>query len=394
MEKKKPIRVLQVTIGDGSFGGVASFLYTYYSHMDKEKVHFDFLYCGENSMASKQNDALLKDSKITTLHILKANNNGLKEYKKLIPALKSFFEENHYDIVHVNSSNPYVNACVAYTLNGRSTYIAHSHNVQSSVIYGSKAKQVFKKTVSYGLRKYIIGKADALYACSDTAGAYLFGEKGCELKKFRIVNNAIDTNKFRFNEQVRTSVRQEAGISDETVVVGFVGRLSDQKNPRFAVEVFSKLQENCPESELWVIGEGNLKETVLESAAELGVSEKVHLLGRRNDVEKLMQAMDVFIFPSIYEGLGIVAIEAQCSGLPVVASDKIPKMTNVIGLVKYLTFNDSLSKWAEVLLQQARDYMIRVDRSDELRLANYDIVAEAEELFYEYHRFCFEKEKS
>ena len=125
----KSVNVLQITIGDGSYGGVASFLYSYYSHMIHDKVHFDFLYCGENSMKSKMDTSVLKESKITTLHALKPKGNGIKEYLKLEKLLKKYFGQNHYDIVHINTANVFVSAIVTHFAHKGSICIAHSHNV-------------------------------------------------------------------------------------------------------------------------------------------------------------------------------------------------------------------------------------------------------------------------
>lgn len=374
------IKVLQVTIGDGNFGGVASFLFSYYSNMDHNKIHFDFLYCGENSMQSKELDPVLNGSTITTLHILKRNNNGFKEYTKLIAELKKFFLFNHYDIVHVNSSNPYINACVASILEGNTVYIAHSHNTQSTIIYGSKGKHIIKLIIGNIIRSYIIRKADALFACSDEAGRYLFGEKGVKKDKFKIINNAIDVTKYEYDLNIRKQFRK-----GEDIIVGFVGRLSDQKNPIFAVDIFIEILKTKPNAIMWIIGDGELRDTLFKKIARSNLQNKVYLLGQRNDVALLMQAMDVLVFPSVYEGLGIVAVEAQCSGLPVIASNIVPQRTNVAGLVTYLSLSDPASVWANQTIQAIGKRHSRVDRSHEIEKAGYGIQGAAKLLEQQYN---------
>ena len=376
-----PIRVLQVTIGDGNYGGVASFLYAYYSHMDRSRVHFDFLYCGENSMQSKEEDPVLKESTITTLHIMKRNNNGFTEYKKLISALKKIFDEKQYDIVHVNSSNIYLNACVAYVLKGQKAYIAHSHNTQSTIIYGSKAKHVLKKAISGCIRTFVVNRADALFACSDEAGKYLFGNRGIKSRKYSVINNAIDTKRFSFDIEKRKKLR---GAEDK-LIIGFVGRLSPQKNPMFVIEVFAELLKRKADAVLWIVGEGELQDQVEARIMELNLQEKIYLLGRRNDVADIMQAMDAMVFPSVYEGFGIAVVEAQCAGLTVVASDVVPQSTNVTGLVTYLSLKESAVYWADELIRLLSQSKERSDKSEYLKEAEFDIDTEAKKLVKYYY---------
>ena len=376
-----PIRVLIVTIGDGNFGGVASFLYTYYNQMDHRKVHFDFLYCGENSMQSKEGDPVLKGSTITTLHILKKNNNGVAEYKKLILALERIFDEKQYDIVHVNSGNPYLNACVAYVLKGRMVYIAHSHNTQSTIVYGSRVKHFFKNKISESIHRYIVKKADVMCACSNEAGEDLFGKKGIKSEKFRVINNAVDISRFSFDPEKRKEIRR----TEDQHIIGFVGRLSPQKNPVFIIDIFAEIMKRKEDTVLWMVGEGELRETVESKIKALGLQKNIHMLGRRNDVADLMQAMDIMLFPSIFEGFGIVAVEAQCAGLRVVASDIVPQEANVAGLVTYLSLKESASYWAEEVIRLLSQPYERVDMSKVVQEANYDIVNEARKLESLYH---------
>lgn len=381
MSQKSPISVLHITIGDGNFGGVASFLYTYYAHMDHNKVHFDILYCGENSLCAVENDPVFADTNITAFHILKKNNNGINEYKKLIPALRRFFAENDYDIVHVSSGNSYLNASVAYILHGKSVYIAHSHSAEPTILYNSKAKQLVKNILKNIIRLYVIKKAQALYACSEQAGKNLFGILGTHSRKFKVINNAIDVNAYAFRQSIRSKVRK-----NNKIIIGFVGRLADEKNPLFALEVFSLIIQQKPNSELWIIGDGDLKTELVEQASILGINNKVFMMGFRSDVSELMQGMDLLLFPSIYEGLGIVAIEAQCSGLPVIASENVPKEANLTGLMTYLHLSDGTYRWAQEAVHVLDNLSERQDKSDVILQAHYGIQACANDLQLEYER--------
>ena len=376
MKREAAVRVLQVTIGDGSFGGVSSFLYTYYSHMDRCLVHFDFLYCGENSMLSRMDDPVLKDSDITALHILGSHDNGFLQYAELISALRKVFKQKSYDIVHVNSSNPYVNFCAAYALRGRSFYIAHSHNVKSTIAYASRKKQILKEILSAFIRRYIAGTAGMLFACSDEAGIYLFGKNGMERKNYRVIHNAIDTAAYRYDEEKRRQVRDR----DDRLTVGFVGRLSDQKNPGFAIRAFAELQKRVPDSVLWIVGDGELRPEMEKLVSALSLNGRVIFWGQRKDVADLLQGMDVFLFPSRFEGFGIAAIEAQCSGLPVVASDQVPQAANITGLMSCLSLAEPPGKWADAILAAAKGNTGRKDMSEVIKKQNYDICGEAGKL--------------
>ncbi len=370
-----PVRILQVTIGDGSFGGVASFLYNYYAHMDHDRVHFDFLYCGRNAMASRADTEVLRGSTITELGILKASNNGFGEYRRLIAALKDFFDRNRYDIVHVNSSNPYVNACVAHVLKGRTVYIAHSHNTEATVPHGSGLKRLVKSVIRACSRGYICQRASALFACSVEAGAYLFGEKNLRNGKFRVINNAIDVTQYAYDPAIRRRQRDGNGI-----VVGYVGRLAEQKNPLFAIEVFKQIHARRPNAVLWMVGEGELMDRARREIEASGLGDRARLPGRIDDVSAAMQGMDLLLFPSLYEGFGIVAIEAQCSALPVLASDSVPAAANVTGLVSYLPLSIGPAAWAEAALAIVDGNADRCDRTGDVRRAGFDIREEAGKL--------------
>lgn len=370
-----PVRILQVTIGDGSFGGVASFLYNYYAHMDHDRVHFDFLYCGRNAMASRADSGVLRGSTITELGILKPSDNGFGEYRRLIAALKDFFDRNRYDIVHVNSSNPYVNACVAHVLKGRTVYVAHSHNTEATVPHGSSLKRLVKTVIRAWSRGYITRRATALFACSVEAGAYLFGKKNLRSGKFRVINNAIDVAQYAYDPAVRRRQRDGDGT-----VVGYVGRLAEQKNPLFAIEVFKQIRARRPNAVLWMVGEGELMDRARREIEASGLSDGAWLPGRIDEVSAAMQGMDVLLFPSLYEGFGIVAVEAQCSGLPVLASDSVPAAANVAGLVTYLPLSKGPAAWAEAALAIVDGNADRRDRTGDVRRAGFDIREEAGKL--------------
>lgn len=367
-EQKLPIRILQVMIGDGSYGGIASFLYNYYSHMDHKKVHFDFLYCGENSMQSKMKDPNLQDSVVTAFHLLKFRGNDILTYAKLLIKLKAFFSNNSYDIVHINTAKVSLCACVSYTLRSRAVCIAHSHNSHGVGRNHRFFRQTIKTLLRIPCRKYILRKDNYFFACSREAGENLFGRRMVAAQKVKIVNNAIDISKFVYQPEIRNRIRQTNNF-----VLGHVGRMAEQKNHIFLIELFYELHQLLPQTELWLIGEGELQDAIHKKVMELGLTERVVFWGRRNDVAELMQAMDIFLLPSLYEGLSIAAVEAQTAGLPTYVSDNISQEHCLTNLIHFLPLKAGPSAWAEKIKKDMETLPNRCDMSSIIKQKGYEI---------------------
>lgn len=378
-EEYKPIRVLEVTLGDGSYGGVASFLYTFYSHMDHQRVLCDFLYCAKNSMKSKMDTETMRQSKVTALDAIKPANNGFSDYARLLPALRKYFKENRYDIVHINSSNVYLCASVLHSVPKGTLCITHSHNTKPVIGDSGSLKRRIKDLLFVPCRKYILNRSDYYFACSKAAGLHLYGREIIDNPKFKVIYNAIDIERFRFNENTRKKYRDTNNF-----IFGHVGRMTQQKNPIFLLKIFKEIHLRKPDSELWMIGEGELCQDIEKAITDLNLTDSVKLLGRREDVAELMQAMDAFIFPSLYEGLSIVTIEAQAAGLPIFASDSISPEHKVTKLMSFLSLKTPSSEWAECILETLEKTGARNDMSSELIAAGYEINSAAKglEKFY------------
>lgn len=370
-----PVRVLQVTIGDGTFGGIANFLYSFYSHMDHEKVRFDFLYCGENSLVSKIGSSVLSDSRITALHVMKQNNNGFKEYYRLMKELRRYFNNNKYHIIHINSSNLFVNTCITYLCHKKNICIAHSHNTKSPIEYSSFIKRQIKRAVRIPCQNYIVEKDNWLLACSTQAGEYLYSKKAIKGSKFRVINNAIDINKYIYNPQKRKLIR-----TDDKIIFGAVGRLADQKNPLFLIDIFNEIHKRNRNTVLWLVGDGELRCQVEKKVKYLGLDDAIVMMGMRNDIADLMQAMDIFLLPSLYEGFGFVLIEAQASGLPIFVSDSVTKEAKVTNLMEYIPLSVGAKGWADIILSKLVNIPERRDMSKELTEGGFDISNEAKKL--------------
>lgn len=216
--------------------------------------------------------------------------------------------------------------------------ILHSHN------NGLQNKNSLYKLIHL-FGKWLTRNGDYIrFTNSSLSSDFMFG-KGV---KSELIYNAIDTEKFSFHQEIRDKVRAEQHCGDKTVV-GFVGRFMLQKNPVFMIQVFAEFLKIQPNSELWIVGEGELKEAMVQEVENQGISHAVKWLGRRNDIEQLMQGMDLLLQPSLFEGLGIVLIEAQATGLPVVTSaDVVPIEAKATEKIRFVSLHEDASVWATV----------------------------------------------
>lgn len=374
----KKIKVLQIAIGDGSFSGVTNFFYSYYKYMKSKSVIFDFLYCRKNSLGLFQKDELISKSNIYELNILKENS-SFNDYIHLYRTLRQILKKQKYDAVHINTGNIYVQACCIVAARNVNVCIAHSHSSHSYIHKNSKLKEIIKKIMILPCRILIIIKATHLFACSATAGEYLFGKLGTKTSKFHIIHNAINTEFYKYNILFREQVRKRENIFSDTLVFGHVGRLAEVKNHMFLIDVFNEIHKMYPNSVLWIIGDGKLKEQIKKKITALRLEECVKLFGERNDINYLLQAMDGFIFPSLFEGLSLVVVEAQTSGLPVYVSDSISKEHKITNTVKFLSLDKGNVYWADYILNDIWNIR-RKDNSSVVSAAGYDINQEAGKL--------------
>lgn len=377
MEQKNPKLVLQVMIGGNTFSGVASYLYEYYKCMDHAKVHYDFCFCRQNSMEIKANDPVFSESKF---YVLNAVKNGSNDYPGIMKGLKEILRNTHYDAVVVNTSIIAVIAACRLAVPSRSDtrFIAHAHN--TDLILGKGAKRNKMPRLMAVLdrigRRYIRENSDYLFACTDDAGAMTFGKEALGLPKFRIVRNAIDLDRFSFDEDTRRRVREEFSVGEQTTLYGNVGSFCKRKNQLFLVDAFNELVQKQPDSELWLIGDGEYRPLLEKAIRQYHLEEKVKILGQRNDVHKLMQAMDCFVFSTISEGLGIVAIEAQATGLYTIVSDGVPSDVLITEGCKQLKLNSGAANWA-VEMQRENIPSMRYQNSETIRSKGYAIRDEA-----------------
>jgi len=336
----EPIRVLQV-FAKLNRGGSETMIMNLYRHIDRSKVQFDFVVHTEEKCAF---DDEIEQLGGRIFRVPRYTGNNHFAYKK---AWYGFFA-NHpeYKIIHGHvRSTASIYLWIAKKF--RIITIAHSHNTSS----GNGLSAVVKNIFQYPIR-YI---ADHLFACSLPAGRWLFGDKALSKEKFKIVKNAIDTEKFIFNEETRNEKRDELRINGK-FVIGHVGRFHPQKNHDFLIDLFKKIHNRNRNAVLLLVGDGELRKSIKGKVDKLELSDNVIFTGIRSDVPELFQAMDIFLFPSNYEGLGIVVVEAQASGLPCIVADTIPKEAIVSANVKSISLKDDIISWAESVLQYSSGY--------------------------------------
>lgn len=340
-------------------GGLETMLMNYYRHIDRNKVQFDFLVHRDFEADYDQEIRLLGGRIFHVSRLIPWS----KSYRT---KLKIFFREHsEYKIVHVHQDCLSSVALQCAQECGVPIRIAHSHNSNQD------------KNLKYPIKRYYMKKipnyATGLFACSKLAGDWMFGGE-----PFHILYNAIDTDKYRYSPSIADRLRHEFHL-ENCVVIGHVGRFNPQKNHSFLIDIFSECVKRNSNTKLLLVGDGEGRQKIQDKVRNLGIQDKVIFTGIRSDVNELLQAMDVFVFPSLYEGLPVTMVEAQASGLPCIISDHVSRECIVTkGLVTSRPLNESPERWAEYVLQQS--YRNRKSHIEEIRTAGYDISTAAKQL--------------
>lgn len=328
-----PIRVLQV-LGGLEAGGAESFVMNLYRAIDKKKVQFDFVKHIEHKGVFE--DEIMQMGG----RIYRCPQYTGKNHFAYCKWWDSFFKEHpEYHVIHGHvrsTASIYLKIAKKHGL----VTIAHSHSTSN----GSGISAVIKDMMQLPIRY----TADYLFACSDKAGVWLYGKKALTRPNYRMIPNGIDLQRFAFDEEKRRRMRQELGISDNTFVIGHVGRMTTPKNHRFLVELFAEYHKKNQNSRLLLVGDGELFEEVKQQCNRLGISDSVIMTGSKTNTEDYYQAMDVFVFPSLWEGLGIVAIEAQANGLTCLVSENVPREAILMENTKVLSIQ-SKGEWLDEL---------------------------------------------
>ena len=348
----KPIRVLHI-LQRMEAGGTQALLMNLYRNIDRSKVQFDFLV--------EYPDKQFYDDEIEQLGgkvyytSVRKDFNILKFQKQIEKVLK----ENKYKIVHVHAYTIGYFALKTAKNCGVPIRIAHSHSNNMTNDYKKYIKKIMQKM-------YLLYATDFM-ACSKEAGNYLFKNK-----KYLILNNAIDSKKFIFNPKIREKVRKELSLED-SFVVGHVGRFKKEKNHAFLLNVFSNIIRNKKNAKLLLIGSGSLENDIKNQINDMNLNNKVIILNNRSDVNELLQAFDIFIFPSIYEGLGIVAIESQAAGTPILMSNGVPDEAIISPISKKMSLDESYENWAKEAIKLSKTNLKHTNMQKYIVDNNYDM---------------------
>lgn len=366
MNIKEPIRILHI-LGSIQRGGTESVVLNYYRVIDRKKVQFD-LVIDENSPCDIPKE--MKDLGCVVYKIPPYTN-----LPKYITSIRKICKQGNYKIIHSHMNTMSVFPLFAAWLAKVPVRIAHSHSSAGG------GKDFKRDLLKYMLRPFSKIFATKYFACSEYAARWLFGSRVVDKGEVFVLNNAIETGEFAFQQRVRDEQRKILKVEDK-FVVGHVGRFSPPKNHFFLIEVFKAFCKIKKNSVLLLVGgmgsagEG-IQKKLHKRIKDLGLQEKVYFLGTREHIGALYQAMDVFLLPSLYEGLAMVCIEAQCAGLLCVVSDRVPKEAKIQENVIFMSLDEPPEKWARAILENHRE---RVDGSWQVASVGYDVNTAADDL--------------
>lgn len=364
------MKVLQVGLSFNP-GGIESFVMTYYRELSKQGVRFDFISMFPHLAYEEE----IKSLGGKVFHTCDARKHPLKFSRQMRKILRI----GRYDAVHVNMlSAANIVPLIVASYGKVPTVIAHSHNSSTPGVVRNLLHRINRPLIPMFATKY--------FACSELAGEWLFSKKIRKSNNYHLIHNALDLKKFAFSLSEREEIRHELGVEGK-FVLGHVGRFEEQKNHEFLLEIFREVASACEEAILLLVGEGELQEMIQKKAEEYGIEDRIRFLGIRKDVAELWKGMDIFVFPSLFEGLPIVALEAQASGIRSVMADTITTEVKIVNKVKFLSLQDSPKEWSRVILSYKGE-----DRSEEensgirqaFAKAGYDIESAAQTLLSYY----------
>ena len=340
----EPVRVAQI-LNRMDSGGIESVVMNYYRHIDRKKIQFDFYFSQDSTFPQREELERLGAG----IYPIPPYSRPLKYHKTLWKA----FQDRKYPIVHAHLNTMSVFALFAAWRAGVPIRICHNH---TTAHWGEGAKSLLK----YILRPWNKLFATDYFGCGEIAGRWMYGDRCFDRGKVTVIPNAIETKKFAFDPEARKQLRDELKVPQDAFVIGHVGRFMYQKNHTFLIDIFAEVLKQNPNSILLLIGEGELMQSIQVKAKALGIHENIVFTGARSDVDRLYSVMDVFCLPSFYEGMPVVAWEAQANGLPCVFSDKISTEAKLEENCKFLSLDQSGEEWAKSLLSVKGRYFCTV----------------------------------
>ncbi len=369
----KQVKVLETGFGvPFGMGGMEVMAWKWYENIDRTKVAIDFM---GTALSDEKYVKYMTDNGSKFFLIEKSRNTMVRIIKKLKYVRKTV-RENNYDVVHIHAANAwtafqYYIAAKPYC--GR--IIIHSHSTGIG-IDSTKMNTVGKiKFILHKICRHMMNSKKIIrLCCSENAAEWMFPKK----YKAILIKNGIRTSDYVFNKQIRKNVREKIGTGNR-FVIGHIGRFSYQKNHDFLIDIFEKIYKKNSDSLLLLIGTGTLEPRIKEKVRNAGIEDNVIFYGTSDNVSELYNAMDCFVLPSHFEGLGIVAVEAQTAGLCALCSDAVPFEAKATGLLEFMSLSESAEKWAEKILGYNNSYERR-DMSADIKKEGYDIKTSAKQL--------------
>lgn len=360
-------------------GGIESFLNNVFHNIDLSIVQVDIV------VAELAESVFTEPLKQRGVHFYELTGNQ-KKLTENYKALKKILQNGKYDVVHLNIFHALslIYAKAAHCA-GVPEIIAHSHN---TALRKSKTK-VLKLCVHNLSKRYFSRYVTDFWACSHNAAGFMFPANISKNKQYIFIPNGIKTQVFVFNPEHRGSFRQKLGL-ENTYVIGCIGRLCEQKNQIFLIDVLKEALKT-KDCRLLLVGEGSGEKMLRKKAAGLGVLDKIIFYGVSSEVNRLMCCMDCLAMPSLFEGLAIVALEAQCLGLPVICSENISEEAFISEDIKRVRLSDGAGRWAEALLGHENTGVNSKRNSDALIKAGFDIKSVAKAIQNKYTKEAFKE---
>ena len=359
---KAPVKVLQI-MGIVESGGVEAVIMNYYLHIDRSKVQFDFvMHQGSNPNYIAEVESLgAKVHEVTPY---------TKNIIKFTYEIYKIIKEGNYKIVHSNMNSLSGFPLLAAYLAGAKVRILHNHTADTK-------EEGLRTVIKRVLRPFAKAFANRYWACSKLAGEWMYGKDAVMNNRVTVINNAIDLDKFAFNQEKRDELRKQLGLEGK-FVVGHVGRFMKQKNHEFLIDVFVEVAKQKENAVLLLIGEGSLIGLIKNKVNALNLTGKTIFLGVRSDVADLYNVMDVFVLTSYYEGLPVVGVECQANGLPLLCSDNVTKEVVFSKAIELLSLDSGVRKWSSKVIEMGcnKRFYTRKD----IERVGFDVQVESKKL--------------
>lgn len=359
---REVLRILHIT-EMLSAAGIESFIMNMYRHIDRSKVQFDFLVL--------RNQKEFYDEEIEELggkkYFVYSNaRNTLFRIFDETKQIENFLKKHPYDIVHIHYTTPLRAPYLLAAQNaGVKARIYHAHSAAVS------GKSKLKLIIYDYYREKISKWGTDWFGCSKAAAEWIFPQSLIDSKKVKIVHNGIDTNRFKFDKKKRVEMRRMLGLEDNNFVLIHTGRFIEQKNQEFVLDIFKDVKRQYTYTKMLFLGTGDLLKKVKEKARKLGIQDDTLFLGVKSNVEDYLCAADCYVMPSLYEGLPVAAVEAQCSGLPSIMSTNITNEVALTDKTEFVSLDEPVSEWSKRIFKY-KD-LPRTDASSIIATSGYAV---------------------